>query len=79
MGKYSDLLLRRIIRKHRTQLVAMSKTLKKLIQVPVLSKIPNVSTDKERSRATDGLLVWAEGLSRALMSLAGSALSYFRG
>jgi succinoglycan biosynthesis transport protein ExoP len=56
------------------------KTLKKLIQVPVLSEIPNVSTDKEKdAESRDGWLVWATASVMLVSILAGSALSYFRG
>src|SRR5438309_1402923 len=56
------------------------KTLKKLIQIPVLSEIPNVSTDTEtRAERRDGWLVWATTSLVLVSILAGSALSYFRG
>ncbi|PYV73908.1 MAG: hypothetical protein DMG96_21855 [Acidobacteria bacterium] len=56
------------------------KTLKKLIQIPVLSEIPNVSTDTEtRAERRDGWLVWATASLMVVSILAGSALSYFRG
>ena len=56
------------------------ESLKKLIQIPVLSEIPNVSTDKEkRAERRDGWLVWATASLMAVSILAGSALSYFRG
>jgi polysaccharide biosynthesis transport protein len=56
------------------------KTLKKLIQIPVLSEIPSVSTDKEkRTERRDGWLVWATASLMVVSILAGSALSYFRG
>ncbi|PYX10838.1 MAG: hypothetical protein DMG88_01060, partial [Acidobacteria bacterium] len=56
------------------------KTLKKLIQIPVLSEIPSVSTDKEkRAERRDGWLVWATASLMVVSILAGSALSYFRG
>jgi len=55
-------------------------TLKKLIQIPVLSEIPSVSTDKEkRAERRDGWLVWATASLMVVSILAGSALSYFRG
>ncbi|PYV70435.1 MAG: hypothetical protein DMG96_31265 [Acidobacteria bacterium] len=56
------------------------KSLKKLIQIPVLSEIPNVSTDKEkRAERRDGWLVWATASLMAVSIFAGTALSYFRG
>jgi succinoglycan biosynthesis transport protein ExoP len=56
------------------------KTLKKLIQIPVLSEIPNVSTDTEtRAERRDGWLVLATASLMLVFILAGSALSYFRG
>src|SRR5256885_15976822 len=56
------------------------KTLKKLIQIPVLSEIPNVSTDTEtRAERRDGWLVCATASMMVVSILAGSALSYFRG
>jgi len=56
------------------------KSLKKLIQIPVLSEIPNFSTDKEkRAERRDGWLVWATASLMAVSIFAGTALSYFRG
>ena len=56
------------------------ESLKKLIQIPVLSEIPNVSTDKEkRAERRDGWLVWATASLMAVSIFAGTALSYFRG
>jgi succinoglycan biosynthesis transport protein ExoP len=56
------------------------KTLKKLIQIPVLSEIPNVSTDSEtRAERRDGWLIWATASLMLVSILAGSAVSYFRG
>jgi polysaccharide biosynthesis transport protein len=56
------------------------KLLRKLIQIPVLSEIPNFSTDKEkRAERRDGWLVWATASLMAVSIFAGTALSYFRG
>jgi len=56
------------------------KSLKKMIQIPLLSEIPNFSTDKEkRAERRDGWLVWATASLMAVSIFAGTALSYFRG
>ena len=56
------------------------KSLKKLIHIPVLSEIPNISTDKEKkAERRDGWLVWATASLMAVSIFAGTALSYFRG
>ena len=56
------------------------KALKKLVQLPVLSEIPVVSTEPEhKAERRNTWLLWATASLIFAFILAGSALSYFRG
>jgi polysaccharide biosynthesis transport protein len=56
------------------------KALTKLVQLPVLSEIPDVSTEPEqKAERRSTWLVWATASLMLAFVLAGSALSYFRG
>jgi hypothetical protein len=54
--------------------------LTKLVPVPLLSKIPDISTEAEqKAEQRKAWLLWATASLIVIFILAGSALSYFRG